>query len=395
MRKKQCIAMLLAGGQGSRLGILTKHMAKPAVPYGGKYRIIDFPLSNCSNSGIDVVGVLTQYQPLELNAYIGSGSPWDLDLTNGGVFVLPPYVKGKSGEWYRGTANAIYQNIGFIKQFNPDNVLVLSGDHIYKMDYNAMLSYHVEKQADVTIAVLEVPWEETSRFGIMDTDESGRIIKFEEKPKHAKSNKASMGVYVFNWSKLLQYLEQDNADGKSSNDFGKNVIPQMLKDEQSMYAYAFEGYWKDVGTIESLWESNMDLLRQPMPIDLYDKRWRIYSRNPGMPPHYIAPGGQAENTLMTEGCEVHGEVRGSVLFAGVLVEAGAQVLDTVVMPRATIERGAKVQRSIIAENAAIGPGCLIGEPDGGIVVIGPGTVLAPGTVVPAGTQIEADVKAKV
>jgi len=389
MRKKQCIAMLLAGGQGSRLGILTKLMAKPALPFGGKYRIIDFPLSNCSNSGIDVVGVLTQYQPLELNAYIGSGSPWDLDLTNGGVFVLPPYVKGKSGEWYRGTANAICQNIGFVEQFNPEYVLVLAGDHIYKMDYNAMLTYHIQKQADVTIAVLEVPWEETSRFGIMDTNEEGRVVKFEEKPKEAKSNKASMGVYIFTWSKLRHYLERDEADPKSSNDFGKNVIPMMLGENQGVYAYPFEGYWKDVGTVESLWESNMDLLQQPMPINLDDKRWRIYARNPGMPPHYIAPGAMAANTLMTEGCEVFGEVRGSVLFAGVQVEAGAQVRDAVVMPRAKIARGAKVQRAIVAEDAVIGPGCLVGEPEGNIAVIGPGAVLAAGTVVPAGEQIEA------
>ncbi len=392
MRKKQCVAMLLAGGQGSRLGILTKQMAKPAVPYGGKYRIIDFPLSNCSNSGIDVVGVLTQYQPLELNSYIGSGSPWDLDLTNGGVFVLPPYMKGKSGEWYRGTANAIYQNIGFVEQFSPEYVIILSGDHIYKMDYNAMLSYHIQKQADVTIAVLEVPWEETSRFGIMNTDEENRIVEFEEKPKQAKSNKASMGVYIFSWSKLRQYLESDNLDSKSSNDFGKNIIPTMLGDGQAMYAYAFDGYWKDVGTIESLWEANMDLLQQPMPIDLYDKRWRIYARNPGMPPHYVAPGAQVVNTLMTEGCQVFGEVRSSVLFAGVQVESGSLVEDAVIMPRAMIARGAQVRRAIVAEDAVIGAGCVIGEPTGAITVIGQGAVVPPGTVVKAGQQIDADAK---
>ena len=390
MRKKQCVAMLLAGGQGSRLGILTKNMAKPAVPYGGKYRIIDFPLSNCSNSGIDVVGVLTQYQPLELNAYIGSGSPWDLDLTNGGVFVLPPYVKGKSGEWYRGTANAIYQNIGFISQFDPEYVLVLSGDHIYKMDYNAMLSDHIKKGADVTIAVLEVPWEETSRFGIMNTDEDNRIVEFEEKPAQAKSNKASMGVYVFTWAKLRKYLEQDELDPQSANDFGKNIIPAMLGDGQAMYAYAFQGYWKDVGTIESLWEANMDLIKQTMPIDLYDKRWRIYARNPGMPPHYVAPGAQVADTLMTEGCRVAGEVRHSVLFAGVQVEAGASVVDAVVMPRAVVARGASVRRAIVAEGAVVGAGCIVGEETGDITVIGQGAVLAPGTVVRAGVQVDAD-----
>ncbi len=394
MRKKQCVAMLLAGGQGSRLGILTKHMAKPAVPYGGKYRIIDFPLSNCANSGIDVVGVLTQYQPLELNAYIGSGSPWDLDLTNGGVFVLPPYVKGKSGEWYRGTANAIYQNIDFISQYNPEYVLILSGDHIYKMDYNAMLNFHIKKQADVTIAVLEVPWEETSRFGIMNTDEKGRIVEFEEKPKNAKSNKASMGVYIFNWSKLRKYMEEDERDGKSSNDFGKNIIPAMLKDKQEMFAYAFDGYWKDVGTIESLWEANMDLLQQPMPIDLYDKRWRICGRNPGMPPHYIAPGAKVTDTLMTEGCQVFGEVQHSVLFAGVQVEQGASVIDAVVMPQVSIARGALVRRAIVAENAVIGPGCIIGEETGDIAVIGQGAVLPAGTVVKAGVQIDPEIAPK-
>ena len=308
LRKKTCVAMLLAGGQGSRLGVLTQKVAKPAIPYGGKYRIIDFPLSNCTNSGIDTVGVLTQYQPLELNAYIGSGAPWDLDISNGGVFVLPPYQKGKSGEWYRGTANAIYQNIAFIEQYNPDYVLILSGDHIYKMDYNAMLNYHIRHGADATIAVREVPWEEASRFGIMNTDSDDRIIEFEEKPKNPKSNKASMGVYIFTWSKLRQYLENDEGDKKSNNDFGKNIIPNMLADKQVLVAYSFNGYWKDVGTIESLWEANMDLLETPMPIDMHDKRWRIYAKNPGMAPHYIAKGATVHDTLITEGCEVYGNV---------------------------------------------------------------------------------------
>ncbi len=394
MRKKQCVAMLLAGGQGSRLGILTKNMAKPAVPYGGKYRIIDFPLSNCSNSGIDVVGVLTQYRPLELNAYIGSGSPWDLDLTNGGVSVLPPYVTGKSGEWYRGTANAIYQNLGFIEQYDPDYVLILSGDHIYKMDYNAMLMDHIKNDADCTIAVREVPWAEAGRFGIMNTDEDGRIVEFEEKPKQPKSNKASMGVYIFSWTKLRHYLTEDEADPKSSNDFGKNIIPNMLRDSQRLFAYTFDGYWKDVGTIESLWEANMDLLRQPMPIDLYDKKWRIYARNPGMPPHYAAPGAKIQNSLITEGCEVVGEVSGSVLFAGVKVEAGAQVTDAVVMPHAVIDRGAIVRRAIVAEGAYIGPGCIVGEESGNIAVVGPGASLAAGTTVKAGEQIDADLQQK-
>ena len=386
LKKKECIAMLLAGGQGSRLGILTASMAKPAIPYGGKYRIIDFPLSNCTNSGIDVVGVLTQYQPLELNAYIGSGSPWDLDLAHGGVYVLPPYVKGKQGEWYSGTANAIYQNIAFIEQFNPEYVLILSGDHIYKMDYNAMLQFHIEKNADVTIAVREVPWEECSRFGIMNTDPDNAINEFEEKPKMPKSNKASMGVYIFSWDKLHKYLTEDAKDQNSSNDFGKNIIPNMLRDQQKLYAFDFEGYWKDVGTIESLWEANMDLLNMPMPIDLYDKKWRIYGRNPGVAPHYIAEGAVAKNSLITEGCEVYGRVEHSVLFAGVQVMEGASVVDSVVMPNALIERGTQVCRAIIAEGAVIGAGSRLGEPTGNIAVVGQNVKLPAGTVIRAGEQ---------
>jgi len=387
LRKKTCVAMLLAGGQGSRLGILTKNVAKPAVPYGGKYRIIDFPLSNCTNSGIDTVGVLTQYQPLELNAYIGSGAPWDLDLSNGGVFVLPPYQKGKVGEWYRGTANAIYQNMAFIEQYNPDYVLILSGDHIYKMDYNAMLKYHIANGADATIAVREVPWEEASRFGIMNTDENDRITEFEEKPKNPKSNKASMGIYIFTWSKLRAYLCDDSRDPKSSNDFGKNIIPAMLNDSQVMMAYNFEGYWKDVGTIESLWEANMDLLAKPMPIDLHDKKWRIYARNPGLTPHYIAKGAQVSESLITEGCEVYGKVQHSVLFAGVTVEEGASVIDGVVMPGAVIKRGAVVRRAIVAEGAVVGAGAMVGEEEGNIAVIGQNVTVPAGVSVAAGVMI--------
>ena len=388
LRKKNCVAMLLAGGQGSRLGILTKKVAKPAVPYGGKYRIIDFPLSNCTNSGIDTVGVLTQYQPLELNAYIGSGAPWDLDITNGGVFVLPPYQKGKSGEWYRGTANAIYQNIAFIEQYNPDYVLILSGDHIYKMDYNAMLNYHIRHGADATIAVREVPWEEASRFGIMNTDSDDRIIEFEEKPKNPKSNKASMGVYIFTWEKLRHYLEEDEADKKSSNDFGKNIIPNMLNDKQVLVAYSFNGYWKDVGTIESLWEANMDLLETPMPIDMHDKRWRIFAKNPGMAPHYIAKGATVKDCLITEGCEVYGNVDHSILFAGVIIEEGAKVESSVIMPGSIIKRGAVVKRTIVAENAVVGPGALIGEDTGNIAVIGQGVTIPAGVSIPAGQQVD-------
>lgn len=388
LRKKTCVAMLLAGGQGSRLGILTKNVAKPAVPYGGKYRIIDFPLSNCTNSGIDVVGVLTQYQPLELNAYIGSGAPWDLDLTNGGVFVLPPYQKGKSGEWYRGTANAIYQNMAFISQYNPDYVLILSGDHIYKMDYNDMLNFHIRHKADATIAVREVPWADASRFGIMNTDADDNIIEFEEKPKNPKSSKASMGVYIFTWEKLRQYLIADEADKKSSNDFGKNIIPTMLADKQVLCAYSFDGYWKDVGTIESLWEANMDLLSTPMPIDLHDKKWRIYARNPGMAPHYIAKGATVNDSLITEGCEVYGTVDHSVLFAGVTVEEGANVRDSVIMPGAVIHRGAVVRRAIVAENAVVGAGTFVGEAEGNIAVIGQNVTLPAGVQVTAGQQVD-------
>ena len=390
--------MLLAGGQGSRLGILTKVMAKPAIPFGGKYRIIDFPLSNCSNSGIDTVGVLTQYQPLELNSYIGSGQPWDLDLNDGGVFVLPPYSRGKSGEWYRGTANAIYQNIPFIEQFNPEYVLILSGDHIYKMDYNEMIKFHKKNRADATIAVLQVPWEDASRFGIMNTDEENVITDFEEKPAKPRSNKASMGVYVFSWPILKQYLINDEADPNSKNDFGKNIIPKMLGDGCRMLAYAFEGYWKDVGTIESLWEANMDLLRQPAAFDLYDNRWRIYARNPIMPPHYIAPGAVVDDCMITEGCEVRGEVHHSVLFAGVTIEAGAKVYDSVIMPGVVVRAGAVIHRAIVGENSDITGGAQVGRPyaegeENAIALVGQNTVLPENFVVNPGDQIDSDVLA--
>ncbi len=392
MRKKTCVAMLLAGGQGSRLGILTKKVAKPAVPYGGKYRIIDFPLSNCTNSGIDTVGVLTQYQPLELNAYIGSGAPWDLDLTNGGVFVLPPYQKGKVGEWYRGTANAIYQNMAFIEQYHPDYVLILSGDHIYKMDYNAMLQHHIRHGADATIAVREVPWEEAPRFGIMNTDSEDNIVEFEEKPKKPKSNKASMGVYIFTWDKLRRYLIEDEDDKSSSNDFGKNIIPKMLEENQKLCAYMFDGYWKDVGTIESLWEANMDLLTTPMPIDLHDKKWRIYARTQGYAPHYIADGAKVSDCLISEGSQIYGNVIHSVIFSGVKVEEGAEVRDAVVMPGVTIKRGAVVHRAIVAEGATIGAGSFIGEDTGNIAVVGYDIEVPAGVSVAAGQQVDETTK---
>lgn len=390
MRKKQMIAMLLAGGQGSRLGLLTKVMAKPAVPFGGRYRIIDFPLSNCTNSGIDTVGVLTQYQPLELNSYIGSGQPWDLDLSGGGVFVLPPYVRGSEGRWYSGTANAIYQNMAFIEQYDPEYVLILSGDHIYKMDYSLMLDAHIQKKADITIAVRPVPWKNASSFGIMNTDEDGRIFEFEEKPKEPKSNLASMGVYIFTWSMLKKYLTEDNANPESENDFGKNIIPAMLRDGRRLYAYAFEDYWKDVGTIASLWEAHMDLLKQPPEFNLNDHRWPVYARTPVMPPQYIGPEAKVENCLITEGCEVYGDVRGSVLFAGVVIEKGALVEDSVIMPGCRVAAGAVVRRAIVAEQSTVSAGCVVGASEGGIALIGQQTTLPEGYVVRPGEQVSGD-----
>lgn len=360
MRSKECIAMLLAGGQGNRLGVLTNNVAKPAVPFGGKYRIIDFALSNCTNSDIDTVGVLTQYRPLKLNSYIGSGQPWDLDRLEGGVYVLPPFVKGKGGEWYKGTANAICQNIEFIEQYNPVLLLVLSGDHIYKMDYSAMIDYHKKKKADATIAIIEVPWDETSRFGIMNTNENGEIIEFEEKPKAAKSNKASMGVYIFNWEVLRKYLIEDEKNTKSDHDFGKDIIPKLITDEHKVFAYPFKGYWKDVGTIQSLWDANMDLLESPPKFDLYDRAWRIYGRNQGEPPHYIAPGASVKRCIISEGSVIYGKIEHSVIFTGVFVDKECEIKDSIVMPYSKIGRGTHIYNSIIAEGAVIEDNCEIG-----------------------------------
>ena len=373
MRKKRCIAMLLAGGQGSRLGLLTKVVAKPAVPFGGKYRIIDFPLSNCANSGIDVVGVLTQYQPLELNRYIGSGQPWGLDLLDGGVFVLPPYMKAKSGEWYRGTANAIYQNVSFIEQYDPDYVLILSGDHIYKMDYNKMLAAHIDSKADITIAVRPVPWEVAPSFGIMNVDAESTILEFEEKPKNPKSNLASMGVYVFTWSVL---------------------IPAMLEDKRCLKAYSFQGYWKDVGTIASLWEANMDLLKIPPEFDLNDSRWPVYARSPVLPPHFIGDDANVEGSMIAEGCEVDGTVKNSVLFYGVEIAKGAVVEDSVIMPYSRVESGAVIRRAIVAENCVVGENCAVGTEEGEIALVGQDTVLPAGFSVGAGEQVDAQEVAK-
>ena len=361
LNSKKCVAMLLAGGQGSRLGVLTSKIAKPAVPYGGKYRIIDFPPSNCANSGIDTVGILTQYKPLELNDYVGSGKPWDLDRTNGGVHILPPYQGQQGGNWYKGTANAIYQNLEFIERYEPEYVLVLSGDHIYKMDYSKMIKEHEETGAACTIAVLEVPLEEASRFGIMNTKEDGTIYEFEEKPKNPKSNLASMGIYVFTWKKLKKYLTEDEAKPDSSNDFGKDVIPAMLNAGELLRVYRFNDYWKDVGTVNSLWEANLDLLNPKIDLNLADQNWRIYSRTTGMPPQYISESADVENSLITDGCEVYGRIDYSVLFENVTVEEGADVEYSLVMPGAVIKKGAKVKYSIIAENAVIGEDAAIGE----------------------------------
>ncbi len=359
--KKEIVAMLLAGGQGSRLYALTQDMAKPAVPYGGKYRIIDFPLSNCINSGIDTVGVLTQYQPLVLSEYIGNGQPWGLNRTHGGVHVLPPYETAAGKSWYAGTANAIYQNISFVDRYNPEYVAILSGDHIYKMDYSKMLDFHKETNADATIAVLEVPWEEASRFGIMTADENHVITEFAEKPKEPKSNLASMGVYIFTWKVLKKYLIANEQDEGATKDFGKNIIPSMLEDKCKMVAYPFSQYWKDVGTIDSLWEANMDCLDPNVPLNLYDDSWKVFSRNPVMPPHYAGPTSKIENSMIAEGCNIYGTIDFSVLFSGVTVEEGAVVRDSIIMPNTHIKKGAVIEYSIVGEDCVIGEGVHIGE----------------------------------
>ena len=397
--KKECVAMLLAGGQGSRLYALTQDMAKPAVPYGGKYRIIDFPLSNCVNSGIDTVGVLTQYQPMVLNEYIGNGQPWGLDRAHGGVHVLPPYETANGKSWYSGTANAIYQNIGFIDRYSPEYVVILSGDHIYKMDYSKMVDYHKEKNADATIAVLEVPWEEAPRFGIMTADEDGTITEFAEKPKEPKSNLASMGIYVFTWKKLRQYLIDNENDTTATKDFGKNIIPAMLENKEKMVAYHFDGYWKDVGTIDSLWEANMDVLDPNVPLDLLDDSWKIYSRNPVMPPHYAGPQSRIENSMIAEGCEINGMIDFSVLFAGVTVEEGAIVRDSIVMPNSVIKKGAVIEYAIVGEDCVIGEGAHICErpeliedkSQWGVAVIGHHVNVSDKAVAPPKAMISKDI----
>ncbi len=399
--KKDCVAMILAGGQGSRLGALTKNVAKPAVPFGGKYRIIDFPLSNCVHSGIDTVGVLTQYQPLELNTYIGNGSPWDLDRNHGGVYVLPPYQSAKAGEWYKGTANAIYQNISFLERFSPENVLILSGDHIYKMHYGEMLKAHKKSGAAVTIAVMPVPWEEASRFGIMNVDENGEIVEFEEKPANPKSNLASMGIYIFDYKVLKSYLEDDERNPESSNDFGKNIIPEMLKNNEKMVSYRFEGYWKDVGTVQSLWEANMDLIDKPPKFELNDS-WNIYSRNTALAPEYAGKNAKITGSTITQGCMIYGTVEHSVIFTNVEVGEGSVVSGSVVMPDVKIGNNVTIKNAVIGQGAVIGDGAVIGVNEdetskyisgmctNGLVLIEGGAAIEAGGDIPQGSMVEAE-----
>ena len=394
-KKKECVAMLLAGGQGSRLYALTNNIAKPAVPFGAKYRIIDFPLSNCINSGIDTVGVLTQYQPLVLNEYIGNGQPWDLDRNFGGVHVLSPYQKKAKSAWYEGTANAIYQNLNFIKMYNPDYVLILSGDHIYKMDYSKMLRAHIEKGADCTIAAIDVPLKEASRFGILNTNADGSIYEFEEKPKQPKSTLASMGVYIFTAEKMYKYLEEDENDPESSKDFGKNVLPAMLNAGEKMFAYQFEGYWKDVGTISSLWEANMDLLGEEPAFDVSDPSWKIHSRNPLAPPEYLGENSIVKNSMIALGSEVYGMLVNSVISSNVVIEEGAVVEDSVIMSGSVIKKGAHVKYSIIDEGVVVEEDACIGEGKEtakGIAVLGRGITVGKGAKVAAGNIVDKNIK---
>lgn len=397
-RKKECVAMLLAGGQGSRLYALTNNIAKPAVPFGAKYRIIDFPLSNCINSGIDTVGVLTQYQPLVLNEYIGNGQPWDLDRNFGGVHVLSPYQKKAKSAWYEGTANAIYQNLNFIKMYNPEYVLILSGDHIYKMDYSKMLKDHIDKEADCTIAAIEVPLKEASRFGILNTNADDSIYEFEEKPKQPKSTLASMGIYIFTAEKLYKYLEEDEENPDSSKDFGKDVLPAMLNAGERMFAYRFKGYWKDVGTISSLLEANMDLLGDPPAFDVNDSDWKIHSRNPLAPPEYLGEKAVVKNSMLALGSEIYGMVENSVISSNVVIEEGAVVKDSVIMSGSVVKSGAAVNYSIIDENVVVEDGAVIGERKEdakGISVLGRNIVVGKGAVVKAGDIVDKNIEGEV
>ena len=362
--KKDMLAMILAGGQGSRLGVFTKRIAKPAVSFGGKYRIIDFVLSNCSNSGIDTVGVLTQYRPLILNSHIGTGSHWDLDRINGGVHILQPYMNEKEGNWYRGTAHAIHQNMDFIDSYNPEYVLILSGDHIYKMDYSKMLDHHKKMGSKATIGVIEVPWDEASRFGIMNTNEDSSIYEFEEKPANPKSNLASMGVYIFDWKMLKGYFEEVDNNGANYDDFGKNLIPKMLEDQIPMFAYPFKGYWRDVGTIESLWEANMDIIKSNDEIDLNSSKWKIYTNTMSMPPQYIGKDSDIQKSLVADGCKVLGKIENSVLSHGVSVGSDSIVKDSVIMPNVKIGKDVIIEKAMIGEGAIIEDNTIIKEQDG-------------------------------
>ncbi len=395
LRKKECVAMLLAGGQGSRLYALTNNIAKPAVAFGAKYRIIDFPLSNCINSGIDTVGVLTQYEPLELNEYIGNGQPWDMDRNFGGVHILSPYQAKKKSSWYQGTANAIYQNMSFMKKYNPEYVLILSGDHIYKMDYAKMLRAHIETGADCTIAAIEVPIEEASRFGILNVNPDGSIYQFEEKPKVPKSNLASMGIYVFTAEKLYKYLEEDDKNPDSGKDFGKDVLPTMLAAGEKMFSYRFEGYWKDVGTIPALWSANMDLLGEDPAFDVGDASWKIHSRNPLAPPEFISDTSEVDNSMIALGCEIYGKVRNSVLSSNVTVEEDAIVEDSIIMAGTTVKKGAKVSYSVIDEGVVVGENAVVGADKKiakGITVLGRNLTVSPGVTVDSGKIIDKDYK---
>lgn len=369
MSNNKIVAMLLAGGQGSRLKSLTKDLAKPAVSFGGKYKIIDFALSNAANSRIRDIGILTQYKPFELNTHIGIGSAWDFDRNIGGLRILPPFMSDDGGRWFTGTANAIYENIDFIDNLDPEFVLILSGDHIYKMNYNKLLKSHKEKHADVTIAVMEVPWEETSRFGILNVDEDHKIYEFDEKPENAKNNMASMGIYMFNWKILRQYLVEDNENPDSVHDFGQNILPMMLDDGKNMYAWSFKGYWKDVGTVQSYWEANMDLLDINNTLGLHDRNWRIYTQNLNLPPQYIAQDAVVTNTLINEGCVVKGEVSNSILACGVIIEEGAIVTDSVILTNAVIKKDAKVHKAVVLENVVIAAEREIGLADDGIYLV--------------------------
>ncbi len=392
--KKECVAMLLAGGQGSRLYALTKNVAKPAVPYGGKYRIIDFPLSNCVNSGIDTVGVLTQYQPLELNDYIGNGQAWDLDRINGGVHILPPYQSNSGASWYEGTANAIYQNLSFIDRYDPEYVVILSGDHIYKMDYSEMLKFHKEKGSACTIAVIDVEIEEASRFGILFADDNDKIYDFVEKPKEPKSTLASMGIYIFDYAILKKYLIENEMDEGATKDFGKNIIPSLLENGEKLFAYRFDGYWKDVGTIDSLWEANMDLLSPTVSLDLYDPNWKIYSSNPSRAAHIIGNNAKIQNSMVTNGCVIDGTVDFSIISGGCTIEAGAVVTDSILMPGATVKAGAVVEYAIVGENSVVESGAHIGarpetianKAEWGVAVVGHGVTVS-GEAVVAPKQI--------